>query len=265
MVVDSFHALGAAAYMDITGNVYVPTYLSQTGRGADQASTQGGRAAVGNMMGEAYTDLATLGVRPTIRAVGSAANGDLEPLGMVAGSAAGGRVMYRMMGPAGRQPRFPMMQENILSRRGVPCPPVGRVVPRAEGTIDIAAVRNVPNAYIARWILGADSGGMSFKVFPGENMVSIDSMARGGLPPRSAGSYAAATLIKLGISRPKIIEAYNVIEAGTLEALRAGRGVQGTRIMNMLENMVNALGGRMTRVEIIQDGARFDIRVHIEY
>ena len=47
--------------------------------------------------------------------------------------------------------------------------------------------------------------------------------------------------------------------------LQAGHGPQGTRIGNMLQNMVDALGGRITSWEVIQEGSTYHIRVHVEY
>ena len=136
----------------------------------------------------------------------------------------------------------------------------------AAVTIQIKPVEAIPDSYVARWRQGDVQGGMSFKVNSTDNSVSIDGIARGEqMPPRSAGSNAAAALKQHGMPRPKSIKMHNVREDSTLRALRAGQPAQGTRLGNTLENMARELGGTVTSTEVVREGNEFHIIAHIEY
>jgi hypothetical protein len=64
--------------------------------------------------------------------------------------------------------------------------------------------------------------------------------------------------------KPAILEAFNV-ERSTAAALSAGETGQGTRIGNMLEDAVKALGGAVARWEPVLDGNLWHLRAHITY
>jgi len=74
----------------------------------------------------------------------------------------------------------------------------------------------------------------------------------------------AEGLQQVGMLRPKILEAYNV-EKTTRATLAAGGTGQGTRIGNLLEDTVRALGGAIVHWEPFKAGSRYDLRVHVSY
>ncbi len=84
------------------------------------------------------------------------------------------------------------------------------------------------------------------------------------LKRRSTGGLVVEGLQQAGMSRPAILEAYNV-ERTTRAALAAGGDGQATLIGNLLEDTVNGLGGTITQWEPIHDHSSFHLRVHISY
>jgi RHS repeat-associated protein len=147
--IDVFQALYAGAYMDITGKAYIPNYFSQLAQAGDQASVQGGHAAVGDLMAQSYTNLALLGLPSVADAAEAALDGNLEPAGQIVGAYVSGKVMGKLTSPV-KSPRFGMMPEYALGRGGargalpiVP-PRTPKSVPEVPAGKTAAAELNVP-------------------------------------------------------------------------------------------------------------------------
>lgn len=103
------------------------------------------------------------------------------------------------------------------------------------------------------------------RLVPDQQLVSIDGVHKNtALPPRSTGGLIAEGLGRTVLPRPAILEAYNV-ERGTAAALAAGGTGRGTRIGNMLEDAVAALGGTVVRWEPVPDGQVWHLRIHVTY
>jgi hypothetical protein len=122
-----------------------------------------------------------------------------------------------------------------------------------------------------RWFFDFDAvapggrGGASVRLDPAQALASIDGAYKNILlPPRSTGGLIADGLNQVGLPRPAILEAYNV-ERTTADALAAGRDGQGTRVGNLLEDVVRARGGTVVRWQPIHDGTAWHLRVHISY
>ena len=108
-------------------------------------------------------------------------------------------------------------------------------------------------------------GGASVLLDPGRGLASIDGVYRNSaLPPHSTGGLIADGLRQAGMTRPTIIEGYNV-EVGTATALHSGGTGQGTLIGNLLSDVAAALGGSVTRWEPLRDGGVWHLRVHVSY
>jgi hypothetical protein len=108
-------------------------------------------------------------------------------------------------------------------------------------------------------------GGASIRLDPGQGLASIDGVHKNvNLPPRSTGRLLAEGLQQAGMSKPAILEAFNV-EKSTAAALAARGNGQGTLIGNMLEDAARALGGTITRWEPIKDGTIWHLRVHFSH
>jgi hypothetical protein len=108
-------------------------------------------------------------------------------------------------------------------------------------------------------------GGASVRIDPAQGLASIDGVHKNvSLPPRSTGSLLAEGLQQTGMSKPTVLEGFNV-EKTTATALGAGGNGQGTRIGNMLEDTARALGGTVTRWEPLKDGMIWHLRVHVSY
>jgi hypothetical protein len=98
-----------------------------------------------------------------------------------------------------------------------------------------------------------------------QGLASIDGVRKNiRLSPRSTGGLLADGLKQAGMSRPAILEAYNVVRT-TAAVLDAGGDGQGTRLGNMLEDAAKALGGTVIRWEPLRDGSTWHLRVHISY
>jgi hypothetical protein len=122
-----------------------------------------------------------------------------------------------------------------------------------------------------RWFFDFDTaapggrGGASVWLDAVSELASIDGVHRNTLlPRRSTGRLLAEGLRQAGMPQPKVLEAYNV-ERTTRAVLAAGGTGQGTRIGNLLEETVKALGGTAVRWEPIPDGTGFHLRVHVQY
>lgn len=108
-------------------------------------------------------------------------------------------------------------------------------------------------------------GGATVRVDPYQGLASIDAVHKNNkLPPRSTGSLLAEGLRLFGMSKPAILEGFNV-ERSTTSALAAGGDGQGTLIGNMLEDAAMELGGTVIRFEPIKDGTIWHLRLYIVY
>jgi hypothetical protein len=132
------------------------------------------------------------------------------------------------------------------------------------------SVRQNPND-ANRWFFDFDAaapggrGGASVRLDFGPGLASIDGVYKNILlPSRSTGGLLADGLKQAGMSRPAIIEAYNV-EITTTAALAVGGDGQGTRVGTLLEDVAVAAGGTVVRWEPIPDGKAWHLRVHISY
>ncbi len=122
-----------------------------------------------------------------------------------------------------------------------------------------------------RWFLDFDvaapggKGGASVLLDPAIGMASVDSVVRNALLPRhSTGGLVAEGVALAGMSRPAILEAYNV-EKSTRAALAAGSDGQGTLLGNLLADSARALGGTVIRWETVPAGNALHLRVHLCY
>jgi hypothetical protein len=105
-----------------------------------------------------------------------------------------------------------------------------------------------------KWIFDFDpaapggGGGASVLVDQHQGLASFDGIHRNVLlPRRSTGSLFAEGLQIAGMPKPSVVEAYNVIERSTRLAILSGRDGTGTVIGNLLEDIVRALGGIITK------------------
>ncbi len=121
-----------------------------------------------------------------------------------------------------------------------------------------------------RWFFDFDAaapggrGGASVLLDPAQNLASIDGVHKNLNLRRSTGELLAEGLQQTAVSRPTILEGYNV-EKTTAAVLAAGGTGHGTRIGNMLADLAAALGGSVTLWEPIRDGSIWHLRVHVAY
>jgi hypothetical protein len=122
-----------------------------------------------------------------------------------------------------------------------------------------------------RWYFDFDQaapggkGGAGVLLDRATGFASIDGVHKNILlPHRSTGGLVADGLHQIGMSKPAILEGYNV-EQTTEAVLAKGGDGQGTLIGNMLEDAVQALGGTIVLWEPLKDGNIWHLRVHIAY
>ena|GEM_PF-2829437 len=108
-------------------------------------------------------------------------------------------------------------------------------------------------------------GGAGILYDPSRDVISIDAVHKNiNLPTRSTGALIADGLTQAGVSKPAILEGFNV-EKSTAAALGSGSDGRGTLIGNMLADTAKALGATITLWEPIRDGGIWHLRIHLSH
>lgn len=101
MFLDAGQALGALAYMEVTGNPYVPQYVSQTARTVDTLTASGDQQALHDFTVQTVSGLTSLGTIPLGQGIAAAIEGNLAPLEQMAGGAVFLGMVDGALGPPG--------------------------------------------------------------------------------------------------------------------------------------------------------------------